>query len=133
MGSIVVWLLGLLSVPLNAIGILWPGLVMVAISTVYYATDRGDFGPVARLVSASPGVIATLLYAVGMAVWMSGMASRSFAAPFAVLYLIPPILVLAAFVLYRGRPWIHLLQVPNLGYILYSYFVGGMAITGDWL
>jgi hypothetical protein len=49
------------------------------------------------------------------------------------LLLVPATLIAASFFLYKGPKSLHWLQLINIACLLWTGFVGGMAVTGDWL
>jgi Ni,Fe-hydrogenase I cytochrome b subunit len=61
------------------------------------------------------------------------MATPRLATPFLVLLLLPLSLIVDSFFLFRGRRIFHWLQVLNILCLIWTGFVGGMAVTGHWL
>jgi hypothetical protein len=105
----------------------WYGapIVMIGVSVAYFVAD------VRR-----PAVRQRLLVYVGafLVAWAVPLDYRPYLAwPYAALLLVPLVLVGVSLVKFRGNRLVHLLQVPNMAALLWSAFVGGMAVTGDWL
>ena len=114
----------------------WYGapLIMVPVSIIYFLTDarRPAYGM--RLLSSIHGCLGALLSfcALGFHAPPGGYRP-DLAVPYAALYLLPLLSILIALFSYRGNPLIHLLQAPNILALGWALFVGGMAVTGDWL
>jgi hypothetical protein len=108
--------------------------VMAGVSAAYYFAYRGRPAYGRRLLCAAHGVAGVALYFGALALWASNPVYRpSLAWPYATLYLLPLALIVVALIKFTGPKLIHLLQLPNLCAMYWSLFVGGMAVTGDWL
>jgi hypothetical protein len=108
-------------------------IFMLMISGAYFVATDHSVELLDRVVWSSHGLSAALLNLGAMAVWMSGNARPSFAAPFMFLHLIPVALILFSLVRFKGKKLVHLLQIPNSLFLMWSLFVGSMAVTGTWL
>jgi hypothetical protein len=107
---------------------------MVTISAVYFLLDRGANWQ-ERLLTAAHGLAATIL-CVGafLVAHFDPRGYRPYLAwPYAALYLLPVALVVVSLLRFRGPRVVHILQGPNLAAMLWAFFIGGMAVTGDWL
>ena len=114
----------------------WIGapVVMLGVSAAYFTAYRGRpaYGP--RLLCSAHGFVGAALYVGALALWAVSPAYRpSLGWPYAVSFLLPLVLIVLALIKFKGPKWIHLLQLPNLCAMYWSLFIGGMAITGDWL
>jgi len=108
-------------------------LVALGISAVYFLTCSRDLPVGTRLAASAHGVVIAVLYALAMLVALSRHSRPELGTPFSLLLVVPLLLILAALFLYRGRKLVHLLQVPNLLCLGWTAFIGGMAVTGNWL
>ena len=113
-------------------GVLAP-LLAISISIAYYRASPRAEPLFKRIVASAHGVTIALLYVIAILVWRVGMATPRLATPFLVLLLLPLSLIVASFFLFRGRRIFHWLQVFNFLCLIWTGFVGGMAVTGDWL
>jgi hypothetical protein len=111
-----------------------PALVMVAISIAYFWLGRREPSLVTRILVSAHGVFAAALYLGALGLWEVTRAYRPWAGwPFLLLHLIPIASIIYALFRFSGPKLLHLSQIANLGCMVYTYFVGGMAVTGDWL
>jgi hypothetical protein len=113
-------------------GMLAP-ILALTISLVYFWSSPSTETMSRRLLSSAHGASVAVLYMAAMAVFWAHKASPKFGTPFLFLLLIPVILVFASFFLYRGPKSVHLLQVLNLACLAWTFFIGSMAVTGNWL
>lgn len=106
-------------------------LAALLVSIVYFVSSPGS-EPIARrfLVSAHGAVVAGMY--IG-ALLLSNRSSPSFAEPFQLLFVLPLALIGISLALYRGTKAVHWLQGVNLLCLAWTYFIGGMAVTGAWL
>jgi hypothetical protein len=113
----------------------WQGVLLVgpAMSLIYFAASPNSQRVYARLFASSHGVVIALLYLAAGLVHEWKLSKPSYAAPFTVTLLLPLGLMLLSLFVYRGPKYVHGLQVVNLLCLFWTSFVGGMAVTGDWL
>jgi hypothetical protein len=115
----------------------WYGapVVMIGVSLVYFFADTRRPALRERLLVSVHGVAGAALYVGAFVVaWLQPGGYRPYLAwPYFVLLLVPLALIGVALFKFRGNPLIHALQAPNVAALLWSAFVGGMAVTGDWL
>lgn len=108
-------------------------VVGLAVSIAYFVRSSGDPSLRRRLVTSSHGVAIALLYAIAMGVALARAFDPSYGDPFSLALLVPVVLIALSFVFYRGDKRTHWLQVLNVGSLVWTGFMGGMAITGRWL
>ena len=108
-------------------------MVALAISAVYFVTSPKNQPMAQRFAASGHGAVICILYLTAMACWILGVSKRSYGFPFAVLLLFPVLLMGLSFFLYRGPRFVHGFQVLNLLCLAWTFFIGGMAVTGDWL
>jgi hypothetical protein len=112
----------------------FPAVVMVIVSAAYFWLGRRESNLWVRVLFSMHGVVAALFYLGALAIWEATQAFRPWAAwPYLLLHVIPVASIVFSFVRFPGPKTLHLLQVVNLLCMLQTIFVGGMAITGDWL
>jgi len=120
-------------VPAN---LLWNWLpatfVMVVISAIYFFTDKSPRINT-RLVASAHGALGAAIFSGAIALWVAGRSSIDLVWPFTLLFALPVASMLSTLVLHRGSKLIHLLLVPELLCLAWAWFVGGMAVTNDWL
>ena len=112
----------------------WAGpiVLLCAISTLYFGTDEARFGLRARILASAQGVVTACLYLGAVLIWKSGHANPDYEDAYMGLYVVPASLVLACLLLYRRTYWIHVIQVPNILLMAYTFFIGTQAISGNW-
>jgi len=113
-------------------GLLAPALALV-ISVVYFVSSPRSQSIARRILLSAHGAMIMALYMGAMAVFWAQKANPKFATPFQLLHLVPLILMVVSLFIYRGRNVIHFLQLLNLLCLGWTFFVGSMAVTGDWL
>ena len=111
-----------------------PTVFMLAASILYFWTNKGEKNLWIRIGVSAHGIAASVLYLGAMLIWNVTRAYHPWAAlPFLLAYLIPLASIIYGCFRYSGPKMVHLSQVLNVVCIFYTYCVGGMAITGDWL
>ncbi len=106
--------------------------VMVVTSFVYFSSNRSTrLGT--RLGVSVHGLLGTALFSGAVALWMTGGSRDSLAWPFTLLFVLPLASMLAALLFHRGTRIAHLLLAAELFCLALAWFVGGMAITDEWL
>ena len=108
-------------------------LLAAAISAVYFRASPTDQPLLQRLVASGHGAAIAILYGGALAFSAFGISKQSYGLPFMGLLLVPVFLAGLSFALFRGRKYIHLLQILNLACLAWTLFIGGMAVTGEWL
>ena len=110
-------------------------IVLLGVSGTYFALGSPGQPLSRRLIASSHGAVGLLLYLVAFALmWHDPQGYRpQLAGTYAFLFLVPIAFIVVALLIFDGPRWVHILQVPNVLALLWAYFVGGMAITGDWL
>jgi hypothetical protein len=115
----------------------WYGapVVMIGVSVAYFVADVRRPAFRQRLWVSAHGLAGAALYfGAFLVAWALPLNYRPYLAlPYAALLLVPLVLVGVSLVKFRGNRLVHLLQVPNVAALLWSAFVGAMAVTGDWL
>lgn len=113
-------------------GLLAPILALV-ISVVYFiSSPRAEPLP-KRILASAHGAVITAIYMGAMTVFLAQKANPKFITPFLFSLLVPLLLIAVSFFVYRGRKTVHFLQLLNLLCLGWTFFIGSMAVTGDWL
>ena len=111
-----------------------PALIMVAISGAYFSLSRGRQNLLTRTLLSAHGLVAAILYFGALVLWETTRAYRPWAAwPYLLLHIIPLASIIYAFFRFSGPKLLHLSQIANVLCMAYTVFIGGMAVTGDWL
>jgi hypothetical protein len=108
-------------------------ILSVLISVIYFRKSPKDQPLARRYLVSAHGVVIAVIYVAAILVWQSGAARDALAKPFTFVCITPLLFILASFIWFRGPRYIHLLQLGNLFCLAATFFVGGMAVTGDWL
>jgi hypothetical protein len=113
-------------------GLLAPILALV-ISVVYFISSPRTEPLSKRILASAHGVVITAIYMGAMTVFWAQKANPKFITPFLFSLLVPLLLIAVSFFVYRGRKTVHFLQLLNLLCLGWTFFIGSMAVTGDWL
>lgn len=108
-------------------------ILALGISAVYFFTSPKTEVLSKRLLASAHGLAITLLYAAAMVVFRTNSANPKFGGPFLLSLMIPLLLIVVSFFVYRGIKAVHWLQLLNLLCLGWTYFIGSMAVTGNWL
>jgi hypothetical protein len=108
-------------------------LIAVAVSVLYYIRSERDAPTLRRIVTSAHGVAIAAIYVAAMSVAMARRFDPQLGVPFSYSLLLPVALIMISAFFYRGRNSIHWLQIPNVACLVWTAFVGGMAVTGKWL
>jgi hypothetical protein len=74
-----------------------------------------------------------MLYSAAWAIGSSGNSQHEYGLPYELSFAIPAALLVASFAIWDG-PWqVHLWQLVIWPALFLAWFIGVMAITGDWL
>lgn len=113
----------------------WLGVLVAApmVSLIYFLASPKSQPMNGRLLASAPGVLIALFYLGAGLVHVRKLSTPSFGLPFAVMLLLPLGLMLLSFAIFRGPKRVHLLQLVNLVCLFWTFFVGSMAVTGNWL
>ena|ERR1035437_400095 len=113
-------------------GLLAP-IVALVISAAYFMSSPLSKPLSKRILASAHGVVITAIYMGAMTIFWAQKANPKFITPFLFSLLIPLFLIAVSFFVYQGRKTIHSLQLLNLLCLGWTFFIGSMAVTGDWL
>jgi uncharacterized membrane protein len=108
-------------------------ILALVVSAVYFATSPRTQPLSLRLLVSSAGVLTAVVYCVAGAVALLKRPDRAYGSAFAVALLLPISAMVLSLWLYRGKKVVHFLQIVNVACLAWTAFIGGMAVTGDWL
>lgn len=108
-------------------------ILALAISGIYFFTSPAAQALSRRLVASLHGAVIAALYLGALMFNAAGISKPGYGIPFLATSLLPVALIALSFVLYEGRRSLHALQMVNLLCMTWTFFIGGMAITGEWL
>jgi len=107
-----------------------PAFGAALISVAYFLSSAPTQSFVRRALASAHGIVIALLYLVAWMVYLTHHANDTWARPFAGLMLIPIGLIVTAFIVFRGRMMVHLLQLPLLLCLLWVWLRGTVIVTG---
>jgi hypothetical protein len=110
----------------------WPVLALL-VSVAYFRASEPSLGPWRRMLLSAHGASISVLHFGAFAIWSTGASHTRYGKPFAISLLVPIALIAYALVAFRGKRSVHWLQLLNLVALFWAAFIGGMAVTGDWL
>lgn len=108
-------------------------LLALLVSVIYFLAAPASQPLGARVLASSHGAAIALVFLVAIALSMAGYAKPSYGLPFLFALGIPVVLAVASLLVFRGHPLIHALQLLNVVCLVWAFFIGSMAITGQWL
>ena len=108
-------------------------VLLCLISAAYFIASRNNGSWTTRLLTSVHGLVAAVIAAAALVLWMLHKSNRSYGTFYWIFFLIPFALVVASLLRYPGPKIVHVLQGPNIVAMLWSAFIGGMAVTGEWL
>ena len=107
-------------------------LIMTSISGAYfYYGSSSKILP--RVLSSVHGLLGASFLLVAMLIWDNGLSSPEFELIYTWVFLLPLSSIIFSFLFFSGNKWLHLLQLVNLIGLAWCWFVGVMAVTGNWL
>jgi len=74
-------------------------IVMAAVSLAYFLADRSGSTLSRRALTSAHGLVASVIYAVAIILWISGKARTAYGAPYLLMYSLPVVLMLTSFVI----------------------------------
>jgi hypothetical protein len=111
---------------------LWAPLVAAGVSVVYFQTSTSSRW-FERMATSVHGASMAVLYFGALGIHSLGMANPKLGKAYWLSLLIPCGFALYAMARFSGNKKIHLLQLANLLAAFWIWFVGTMAVTGNWL
>ena len=103
---------------------------MIVISAAYYFMDGSEHNDWVRLFVSIHGLAAAFLYVCAL---ISKGNHPWMALPYLFAHMFPVASIIYGFFRFSGSKFLHLSQIVNVVCMMYTIFVGGMAISGDWL
>ncbi len=110
-----------------------PPILALSISALYFFTSPAQQRLSMRLLASSHGVVTAALYIGALVISGLGASKPSLGLPFSAGLIAPLVLIALSFFIYRGRGVNHIAHVLSLLCVAWTFFIGGMAITGNWL
>jgi len=110
-----------------------PVLLPAAVSVVYFWQSPPVQSLRDRLLISAHGVLISVSYLGAMFVGARHASSELLAAPFVLLLVLAIALMQLAIRRFRGPRRVHLLQIVNVVCLGWTFFIGGMVITGEGL
>lgn len=106
-------------------------VISVGISWVYWRKIEGAV--LTRLFASFHSVSLLIILVVALLFGLNGFSNLSFQTPFTLILLIPIASIVFSIKTYDGHKRIHILHLWNVIALIWTWFIGSMALTGDWL
>lgn len=107
---------------------------MPLITSIVYFRASPSTEPLAQRIAVSVhGAFISVLCIGAVLVGMVGSPRPEFGETFRLLLLVPIALVVYSLWRFRGKRAVHFLQGINLLWLVFAFFLGGMAVSGVWL
>ena len=107
--------------------------VPLVTSLVYFCASPPTESLIQRIAVSLHGVAVSVLCVGAVLVGMVGSPRPELGEAFRFLLVVPLALVAYSLWHFHGKRTIHLLQGINLLWLVFAFFIGGMAVTGVWL
>lgn len=108
-------------------------LLAIFVSAVYFFAAPKGQNIWHRLAVSAHGITIAILFISAMALYISGYSDPRYAIPFICLLLLPIGLIGYSVCRYKGESFIHGFQLFNVISLVLTFFIGVMAVTGDWV
>lgn len=108
-------------------------VLTLLVSVAYFRASPSAQRLGERIAVSAHGAVIAGLYFGAMFLWLSGASRPAYGKPFVYALAVPIALMVFALVRFRGRASVHLLQLINIVGLVWAFFIGSMAVTGDWL
>jgi F0F1-type ATP synthase assembly protein I len=108
-------------------------LLAVAVSVIYFCRSPQTEPIMRRIAASAHGIAIALIYVGALSLNFAHLESQRWSTPFSIILLLPLMLIVLFVLLFRGHPETHWFQLLNLLCLAWTAFIGGMAVTGDWL
>ena len=102
-------------------------------SFVYFQASPATESLTQRIGVSLHGATLSIILIGVVLVGMVGTPDPVLGKTFCILLLVPILLIIYSFWRFQGNKAVHLLQVWNLLWLFFTFFFGGMAVTGVWL
>jgi hypothetical protein len=108
-------------------------LLAPLVSVAYYLASPAAQPSVLRFLASAHGAVLALVYLAVIAFTMVRGPNPAYANVFLVALGLPVVLMVTSLFVFRGRPFIHILRLLNVLFLLLAFLFGAMAITGEGL
>ena len=109
------------------------GLPPLITSFVYFQASSATESITQRIGVSLHGATLSIIFIGAVLVGMLGTPDPAFGKTFCFLLLVPIVLIIYSFWGFQGNKVVHFLQVYNLFWLFFTFFFGGMMVTGQWL
>jgi hypothetical protein len=106
-------------------------LISISVSLIYWIKDSNT--GIKRISVSAHSVILLAIFGATFVIGYYGYSDKSLLMPFYFLLAVPIASMIASLILFTGSKWIHLVHIWNLLALPWTWFVGSMAVSGDWL
>lgn len=110
----------------------WAPVIAASISALYFRHARA-LPAWQRVLGSVHGVLLALLYAGALLIGASGLSAPSLAYPFWAALVLPLVSAALGFTWVRRPGAIHGSLLALLACAAWTFFIGTMAVTGQWL
>ena len=106
-------------------------VISVGVSWVYWQKIKASV--LTRLFASFHSISLLVVLVVALLLGLNGFSSLSFQTPFTLTLLMPVASIAFSIKAYDGLKRIHILHLWNVVALIWTWFIGSMALTGDWL
>lgn len=109
------------------------GAILLFVSLLYFSFAKDGASLALRLLTSAHGAVGALVFFSALAIGFSGWDHPSYGQPYLFAWVLPALLMLFSLMRYPGPATVHLLQVFNVLAFAWAWFIGTMAVTGNWI
>jgi len=103
----------------------------IAISLLYWYKDNNK--GFKRIIVSAHSIYILLLLGLALIFGDYKGTYKLLLIPFNLLLISAAVSIILSFRYFTGSRWIHLAHLWNIPALIWTYFIGGMSLTGDWL
>jgi len=105
--------------------------ISITISLLYWYKDNNK--GIKHIVVSAHSVFMLILLGAALIIGFNILTHKLLLIPFYILLFGAVLSIVFSFKYFTGSKWLHLTHILNIPVLLWTYFVGSMALTGDWL
>jgi len=103
----------------------------IFVSVLFWLKDKNK--GFKHIAVSAHSVLLLLLLGLALVLGFNGVTHKLMLFPFYALLLVSVSSVICSFKYFTGSKWCHFAHFWNLAALPWTWFVGSMAVTGDWL
>ncbi len=103
----------------------------IATSALFWIKDKN--GGLKRVLVSAHSFTMFVILCSALLVGGYGYSNKELMPVFYFFMILPLLSIVLSFIYFKGSKWFHLAHIWNVIAFVWTFFVGSMAVTGDWL